>query len=120
MIPAVWILYRPTDERRCRQLRLKAAEYQGRLNLREIELLNGNPFLSLEHIKYNRLRILMIERLLADGKVELRALYDELIKKDELVPSECKLYLASFLVVRDYVLTGGQNISGGTGLPNVG
>lgn len=102
-------------ERRRKQLELKLDEYKARLVERESA---SNPEEQLKPDSKLIYKIFVLDRLLQDGSVKLNSLSLEL--KKELGNSFNKnLFTRACIVIQDYCETGGENIYGGTGLPQI-
>jgi hypothetical protein len=93
------------DEKKA-QLTAKLAEYRGRLN--------QDPEMRLDAMH----KIYVLERLLADGRINPSDLSTQMAKNfgSEFDP---ELFDTAYGVIKDYCKTGGVNLSGGTGFPQV-
>ncbi|MEK7503001.1 MAG: hypothetical protein AAB556_00990 [Patescibacteria group bacterium] len=100
------ILVLPKDETRKQQLRKKLAEYRGRID----------PSHAPETQMSAICKTTVLERLLRDGQVKT---YDLSLEMAEMYGSgfDVNKFNNACGVIDDYCKTGGQNVSGGTGLP---
>jgi len=107
------------DDPRRQQLCKKLAEYRERLKSCDAAEKEAAPcdasLLRMDTI----CKIAVLEKLLNGGKVVVRELAADLIRKhkDDYVASDFRNAIS---VITDYCDTGGQNVWGGTGLPAIG
>ncbi len=101
------VIILPDDEKRKQQLQAKLAEYRERKKRR------GSLFSA--HAFY---KLVVLERLLRDGKVVVGKMFKEMGEshKEDFDGFD---FWDACEVIDDYCKTGGQNVSGGTGLPMV-
>ncbi len=104
------------------QFEAKVAEYRCRQATEFATApVDGNPFWHLN----NRAKIIILERVLTEGRVVRTELFRELY----FVPATEQIvryvdwqygnpFHTAFDVIFDYVANGGANVSGGTGLPS--
>jgi hypothetical protein len=88
-------------------LALKLEEYRTRLDL------SKKPETQFDEIY----KIAIIERLLADGKVDPAVLFEELKREYDGFSARGTFFNACG-VIRGYVEDGGKNVRGGTGFPD--
>jgi len=112
------MLHRPSSRRARRKLKLKLDEYLVRHEVLVMQLLKGDdPFTVVEKLQHYRYRICILARLLMEGQVEFQQLRYEFRLSSELAPRNEKSYQLAWYIIEDYLLTGGKNLRGGTGLP---
>lgn len=113
--PRPWPTIVLPEERR-EQLTIKLAEYKGRIEKDDRRF--QHPDFRLMVGDDATTKILILERLLKDGRVNTRELMGEL--RDRLGDMYNPLTLIQpILVINDYCQTGGAHASGGTGLPQI-
>lgn len=97
----------PKDETRQQQLRDKLIEYRGRID----------PYLAPERQMDTIYKIAILERLLHDGRVNIREL-SRTMAKTHGSNFDVNLFNNACGVIEDYCKTGGKNLHSGTGLKN--
>lgn len=102
------IIVFPTDETRQQQLRNKLVEYRGRIH----------PYLAPERQMDTICKIVILERLLHDGRVNTGELSREMAKTHES-SFDVNLFNNACHVIEDYCKTGGQNVYSGMGKKRV-
>ena len=99
------VIVLPSDLKRREQLERKLLEYKGRLD----------PYKAPELQMNTICKIVVLERLLKEGKINTEHLQEEMVKTYGSGFSE-GAFLNACNVIEDYCLTGGTNTQGGTGL----
>jgi len=99
------IIELPSDSKRVQQLKLKLIEYQGRLDEYK------HPEAQMDPI----CRIAVLSQIIDNGKVDTQKLMAEMGKTYGSRFSK-GYFLKACTIIEDYCLTGGANLSGGTGL----
>lgn len=109
----------PADKRRVKQLQLKLAEYKERARRHEFEALQqgkniayAQPETVLDFSTKSKIEVL--SALLEKGKISWRE-----IEESNSSPAKIPYLRDAFEIVRSYAESGGKELVGGTGLPEV-
>ncbi len=110
------------DPENLARLQAKLKDYKRRLTVQESQyvpehddlLIDGESIKKLRLTADTRYKIAVLERLLLSGSVDKNQLHKELVNRDKTFDQST--YDNAFDVIEDYAVTGGEGLTGGTGL----
>ena len=111
------IIELPTDEALVNKLKNKLQEYIKRLKQAEVSMYQA-PEVIAQNTNDTRYKIFVLGELLKEGKVDEEMLKEKvkvaILKENQVIFDE-NSFNNAITVIKDYVETGGKNVSGGTG-----
>lgn len=110
------IIVRPEDLKLVARLGLKLQEYTNRLETMEMD--PGNRYKSPEHPIFwaTLYKIALLKAVLEEGSVDTHEMSMTFYEKGMI---NIKIFNGAAGAIHDYCLTGGKNVSDGTGLPEL-
>lgn len=119
MLSFNYLLVLPNDKRIRRILGVKKRQYQEQMA--DINSSQPGPLVGrvLGNYLYRLIRVIIINRLLRDGWVEIHDVQIDLIRGGYLTNDQEAIFFGAVGVIIDYVVFNGVHLIGGKGLPDV-